>query len=142
MKSRLPVAFLTFLVACTIFLTQGSTAWAAIPHASALANQSTPTAQPDVLCLPGVYAQDPGDCLPAGPSAYLSAMAQQGMTFPIKPLPATKPDAALTYVDYRYGLVRNSNAPVFASAGRCIKRQPEKCHPDYRLQFQLHFLYG
>jgi hypothetical protein len=68
-----------------------------------------------VLCLPGVYLQDPGDCTPAGPSAYLTQMAEKGMTFPLASLPAGKPDPALTYVDYRYGLVRTANAPVYGS---------------------------
>jgi hypothetical protein len=68
-----------------------------------------------VLCLPGIYAQDPGDCSPAGPSAYLTQMAQLGITFPLVPLPAVAPDPALVKVDYHYGKVRTKNAPVYGS---------------------------
>jgi len=68
-----------------------------------------------VVCLPGVYLEDPGDCAPLGPSAYLTEMANKGVTFPITALPARKPPFDLTYVDTRYGQVRNLNAPVFGS---------------------------
>lgn len=73
------------------------------------------TVNSSVLCLPGVYLNDPGDCFPAGPSAYLTEMAKMGITFPIQPLAYSRPDPALTQVDYRYGLVRNLNAPVYGS---------------------------
>ncbi|TLM99873.1 hypothetical protein FDZ73_20905, partial [bacterium] len=38
------------------------------------------------LCLPGIYIYAPGDCLPTGPSAYLSELAQKGITLPLAPL--------------------------------------------------------
>ena len=41
----------------------------------------------DTLCLPGIYQKAPTDCLPLGPSLYLSRMARLGITFPIKALP-------------------------------------------------------
>jgi lipoprotein-anchoring transpeptidase ErfK/SrfK len=68
-----------------------------------------------VLCLPDIYLLDGMDCLPEGPSAYLTEMAEQGITFPLLPLATTHPDSSYTWVDYRYGLVRNTNAPVYAS---------------------------
>jgi lipoprotein-anchoring transpeptidase ErfK/SrfK len=82
-------------------------------------SQQDPAAS-DVLCLPGIYLDEagaaaPGDCTPLGPSAYLTAMAQKGVTFPLTTLPAYKPDPSLTQVNVRYGLVRNPNAPVFGS---------------------------
>jgi hypothetical protein len=70
---------------------------------------------PAVLCLPGIYMQDPGDCSPAGPSSYLTEMAKKGITFPLTALPASKPDPALSNVDTNYGLVRTRNAPVYSS---------------------------
>jgi lipoprotein-anchoring transpeptidase ErfK/SrfK len=83
-----------------------------------------------VVCLPGVYLQDPGECTPLGPSAYLTQMAQKGVTFPITSLSAAKPAFDLTYVDTRYGQVRTSNAPVYGSVedamtgnkGRAVQR--------------------
>ncbi len=47
------------------------------------------------LCLPGAYLT-PSDCLPLGPSQTLTEMAQNGLTYPPLPLPASNPPAALT----------------------------------------------
>ena len=43
------------------------------------------------LCLPDAYLNTPGDCLPLGPSQTLTALAQKGLTFPPRPLPAAHP---------------------------------------------------
>jgi lipoprotein-anchoring transpeptidase ErfK/SrfK len=103
MKYRLLVAPIVLLVA--IFIPR---------HALAAEGSGIPT-HPGVLCLPGVYLNDPGNCTPAGPSAYLSAMARQGFTFPLEPLPAHSPAPSLTYLDWRYGEVTRRNAPVYSS---------------------------
>ncbi len=87
------------------------------PHRSAISTSSqdqTP-ASPVVLCLPGVYLSSPGDCQPAGPSGYLTQMAEKGITFPIPPLPSAKPDQALTQIDLSYAEVTTANAPVYGS---------------------------
>lgn len=68
-----------------------------------------------VLCLPGVYMNQPADCSPQGPSAYLTQMAEQGITLPIAPLPAQKPDFNLTVSEFNYAQVRSSPAPVYGS---------------------------
>ena len=81
---------------------------------------------PGVLCLPGVYMHTPGDCTPLGPSTYLTEMAELGITFPPIPIPAEKPDFALTYVNVRYGEVRNRNAPVYASLDEAVKGNKKK----------------
>jgi hypothetical protein len=78
-------------------------------------------AEDGVLCLPGIYLHDTGDCTPAGPSTYLTEMAEMGITLPLTPLPAKKPDFALTYVDVRYGQVRTTNAPVYPSVEAALK---------------------
>jgi lipoprotein-anchoring transpeptidase ErfK/SrfK len=74
-----------------------------------------------VLCLPGAYLDAPDNCTPAGPSAYLTQQAEKGLIFPIAPLAYQKPDFNLTYVDYRYGFVKNRNAPVYASVEDALK---------------------
>ena len=94
---------------------------AAIPLRLASAAGSKTQPNSSVLCLPGIYMQDPGDCAPAGPSAYLTQMANLGITFPMTDLPAAKPDPALTYVDVNYGLVRTRNAPVYGSVEDALK---------------------
>lgn len=48
------------------------------------------------LCLPDAYLNDPGDCLPLGPSQTLTDLAKKGLTFPPRPLPAATPPRELT----------------------------------------------
>jgi len=79
------------------------------PAPAALASNSA------VLCLPGIYLDDPVDCTPAGPSGYLTDMARRGLVLPLAPLPASRPDPALAETGFRYGLVRTQNAPVYGS---------------------------
>lgn len=64
-----------------------------------------------VVCAPDVYLSEPGDCLPIGPSAYLTELARLGLTVPPRPFPAYAPDPALTQVPYRYFHVAD-NMPV------------------------------
>ena len=47
------------------------------------------------LCLPDVYLQAPTDCLALGPSQTLTDLARMGMSYPPRPLPASKPPAEL-----------------------------------------------
>ena len=83
--------------------------------------QAAPTPGATPLCLPGIYLSDPGDCLPAGPSSYLTGLAQSGMTLPLRPLGATPVDPALGAVQVRYGEVQNMPAPVFGSPEEAVK---------------------
>src|SRR5215208_4360389 len=53
-----------------------------------------------VVCAPGVYLEPPGDCLPLGPSSYLTDLARKGLTFPERPLPVSKPDKELVALPY------------------------------------------
>lgn len=70
------------------------------------------------LCLPDAYLTAPADCLPLGPSNYLTRMAQNGISYPIRPLPAASPDPALTQIPSLYariGLENNQPAPIYAT---------------------------
>jgi lipoprotein-anchoring transpeptidase ErfK/SrfK len=79
---------------------------------------------PEVLCLPGVYILTPQDCLVAGPAAYLTRMADKGITFPLTPLPARPPAVELTYNLYQYARLKENEAtPVYASAEDAFKDQ-------------------
>lgn len=55
-----------------------------------------------IVCAPGVYTADPGECLPLGPSQTLKEMADLGMNYPLAALPAIHPAEALNYVPYSY----------------------------------------
>lgn len=76
----------------------------------------------EVLCSPGVYLNPPGDCLLAGPSAYLTELARLGISLPRLPLDYSPIDPSLGEVDVRYGQVVNRNAPVYGSLEDAIKR--------------------
>lgn len=55
-----------------------------------------------VVCIPGIYALPPDDCLPLGPSEDLTRNAEQGIPYPILPLPKYKPDPDLASIPYQY----------------------------------------
>ena len=70
------------------------------------------------LCLPDVYLNDPVDCLALGPAQKITEMARKGLIFPQRPLPAVKPDKALTvspvYIA-RINLDKKEQAAVYAT---------------------------
>lgn len=76
--------------------------------------------RPAALCLPGVYAYDPGDCTPAGSSAYMTRMAQEGIHLPLAPLSYAKIDPALGDTEVHYAEVRNMPAPVYSSVDDAV----------------------
>lgn len=82
--------------------------------------QSTPAGE--VLCLPGSVPLSLGDCTLLGPSAYVSRMADLGVSFPLRSVSGQIPDASLTYVDIRYGEVVRQNARVYASLDDAVNK--------------------
>jgi lipoprotein-anchoring transpeptidase ErfK/SrfK len=70
-----------------------------------------------IVCEPGVYLADPGDCIPIGPSAYLTELARAGITIPPRPLPASKPDPGLTQLPYSYFHLEDDYVPIYSSPG-------------------------
>ncbi|MEN6409139.1 MAG: L,D-transpeptidase, partial [Anaerolineaceae bacterium] len=70
------------------------------------------------LCLPDAYLNTPADCLPLGPSSYLTRMAQSGIPYPQRSLPAATPDPALSQIPALYariGLDDSQPAPIYAT---------------------------
>ena len=76
----------------------------------------------EVLCLPGSFISPGGDCTPLGPSAYISRMAEMGVTFPLRSVSGQVPDPSLTFVNIRYGEVVRQNARVYASLDDAVKK--------------------
>jgi len=70
-----------------------------------------------VVCEPGIYLSEPADCLPLGPSSYLTDLARIGMTIPPRPLPASKPDFGLTKLPYSYFHLADDYVPVYSAPG-------------------------
>lgn len=54
------------------------------------------------LCKPSVYLLTPVDCLLQGPAKVLTDLAKQGLSLPLKPLNASKPDPALVDLDKKF----------------------------------------
>ncbi len=77
-----------------------------------------------VVCAPGIYVVTPSDCLPLGPSEELARLGEQGIPYPIPPLPAYPPDQALNNVPYRYFKVPEQGTPLFLSLEDGINNQP------------------
>lgn len=76
------------------------------------------TQEPDsgsVVCPPGVYPNVPDNCLPLGPSEYLTQLAGSGITLPIQPLPTYPPSPDLNSLDYSYFKLTPKGLPLFTS---------------------------
>ncbi len=67
-----------------------------------------------VVCTPDHYLNTEDDCLLAGPAAYVAKMAELGLTFPQRPLPAFKPDSELTKLPYLYFKLEDDIVPVLS----------------------------
>lgn len=90
------------------------------------AAQSSTTAETfmgDTVCLPEAYSKNGSNCLQMGPSQTLTELDQQGLSFPLRPLPAAHPDAGLTTVDIGFAKINLENsepAPVYATLDDAI----------------------
>ncbi|GEM_PF-3653030 len=84
-------------------------------HTPSFAQADPETESGAVVCAPDVYFAPPSDCLPLGPSAYITEMAKLGLTFPPRPLSVRKPDANLTHLPYRYFHLEEDYLPVLNS---------------------------
>lgn len=77
----------------------------------------------ELLCLPEAYAQTGSDCLPTGPAQTLTQLDQQGLSIPLRPLPAARPDASLTMVDIGFAKINLENyepAPVYSTLADAV----------------------
>ena len=77
-----------------------------------------------VVCAPDVYLTPPDDCLPTGPSVYLTGMAKLGLTFPPRSLPTYKPDPELTKLPYNYFHLDKVYVPVLSEPAGAESGQP------------------
>ena len=73
-----------------------------------------------VVCPLGVYLTPPNDCLPLGSSAYLTELAEMGIPYPIRPLPASAADRELAKVPYQYFKVDESGSPLYSTLDAAI----------------------
>jgi len=68
-----------------------------------------------IMCLPGIYLVDPQDCMPLGPSAYLTSLASNGITLPLVTAPYHPVDPSLGVLPFSYAILDEERTPVFAS---------------------------
>lgn len=90
------------------------------PAYQASAYQTPQPSEPEdgaVVCEPGAYTTIPEGCMVLGPSQYLTGLAKLGMTFPQRPLPASKPDPSLTQLPYKYYHLNQDYVPIYSSPG-------------------------
>jgi hypothetical protein len=80
---------------------------------SAADSASKPQNHSTTLCPPGIYLASPTDCLPLGPSDYLTRMAALGITFPTQPLPANPVNLEEGVVHYAYVRLSEEANPVY-----------------------------
>jgi hypothetical protein len=97
---------------------------------SAMAQSNSPSdREPDagaVVCPPGVYPSAPDDCLPLGPSVYLTQTAAEGLPYPLLPLPDYSPDKSLNDLPYQYFKVTDAGASLYSSLDAVAANQPSK----------------
>jgi len=99
--------FFAFLISTFLF--------GLVPQAPVAAQEGSPDDEIDsgaVVCMPDVYMTMPSDCLPLGPSVYITELAKLGMSIPERPLRASKPDATLTQLPYRYFRLEEDSVPL------------------------------
>jgi hypothetical protein len=78
-----------------------------------------------LLCLPGIYLTDPQDCLPIGPSSYITQMAIEGISFPPISLPSHPIDSQLGELPFSYALLGEGPTPIYASLQDAISGKDE-----------------
>jgi hypothetical protein len=76
-----------------------------------------------VLCTPGVYLQQPDDCVPLGPSKTLTEMARFGVPFPQVALPASFPAPELNELPFKYYKVNSTGTQFYPSLDAAISKQ-------------------
>jgi lipoprotein-anchoring transpeptidase ErfK/SrfK len=101
------------------FLTMGLLS-SFFPKVDVQAQGTVPEDEPPsgaVVCAPDAYMGAPSDCLPLGPSTFITEMAKLGLTFPQRPLPAFRPDPALTQLPYHYFMLEEDIVPILSGPG-------------------------
>ena len=128
MMKRITLFFLSFVLVCLVVLPGQANA--------APAPASDPFTEPysgEMLCLPGAYLYEPMDCLPYGPSQYITELAQNGIDYPLLPLNAARPQASLGELDYEIAKINifpPERAPVYATLEDAVSGN----NPVYSLQ--------
>ncbi len=117
------------LVALLLALAVGlALAWQ-VQGAQALSAAQPESYSGEPLCLPDAYPSGSGDCLPLGPSAVLTHMAQIGMPFPLRPLPAVHADESYKIAPDAYLRISKESVPAYSSLADAVARNSSYTYP-------------
>ncbi len=98
----------------TAYPQQTTSAQSILPAAEPVSTANEPFAGLPV-CMPAVYLQAPENCLPLGPSSYLTDLARQGLFLPVKPLPIIPADPSLNQMNDSYLAVTKGAIPLYST---------------------------
>src|SRR5512137_2940695 len=103
--------------------------WNRIANAQSQVISDVEPASGSVVCPPGVYNEVPSDCLPLGPSEFLAQSVEQGLPYPVLPLPAYSPDQGLNDLPYQYFKITEAGSVLFPSLATVLSNQPTRVLP-------------
>ncbi len=86
-----------------------------ISPATQTSQAATSQVTSNLVCVPGIYMTDPQDCLPLGPSVYMTKMASEGFSLPLISLPSHPIDSQLGELPFQYAVLGDGPTPVYAS---------------------------
>jgi hypothetical protein len=105
MKYPFP-SFITFILVLSL-----------IPSPATLAQGSFTAGESEsgaVVCAPEAYPEQPEDCMPLGPTLYIADLAKLGLTYPERPILASKPDQGLVSLPYLYFKLEEDTVPILS----------------------------
>ena len=79
------------------------------------AQEENTQASSRLLCLPDVYMTDPQDCMPLGPSSYMTQLASAGIYLPLANLSSHPIDSQWAELPYSYAILGEGTTPVYPS---------------------------
>lgn len=91
--------------------------------AAAQSGTAPETFMGDLLCLPEVHSQNGNDCLSMGPAETVAQLDQQGLSIPLRPLPAARPDASLSLMNIGFAKINlgdSEAAPVYSALSDAV----------------------
>ena len=92
------------------------------PQSVARASQTPEANSGAIVCSPAIYLQTPDDCVPLGPSQYLTEMANIGIEFPLRPLQISHPDPALSELPYKYYKVNQTGTAFYPTLDSAVAK--------------------
>ena len=100
--------------------------------------EAGPAAEPfagQPVCMPDIYLQTPQNCLPLGPSSYMTDLARQGLFLPIKPLPLIPADPKLNQMSDSYLAVTKDSISLYSSLDDAVAHHTSDVLPAGMMKY-------